>query len=318
MEKKDIPKRMRTVKTNICQTGGKKLKNRFVNEDIMTFGDKYSFVMDGATGLGGPESINGWTSAEWYVQLVSKFLVQQLQDESKDIKQIVTNAINYATSKIREYERTHNMHFKDYEEPSSSLVLYRELEKEGKKRFQIFALGDSSAIISYKDGTVTSLANPNEIKLKQLDRSVLERMVEIASKTNQTVIETRSNPEIQRMLEINRGKKNTEGGYWILGTNAEAVEHAAIFEDDLDKIESVLLHTDGFNYKMLGMNKEELMETCKSQFGIEMMQRKIREAEEKDETCNRYPRFKQHDDMAAVNNIRQRLIVQEIADKSKE
>lgn len=42
----------------ICQSGGKKLKERYVNEDFIKIGQGYSFLMDGATGLGGPEAIN--------------------------------------------------------------------------------------------------------------------------------------------------------------------------------------------------------------------------------------------------------------------
>lgn len=109
MENSNTQKGIRTVKNSVCQTGGKKLRTRFVNEDMMAYGEGYSFVMDGATGLGGPESIKGLTPAEWYVQMVAHFLTQQLQDKNKDTKQIVSSAINYATNKIREYERQHDL-----------------------------------------------------------------------------------------------------------------------------------------------------------------------------------------------------------------
>ncbi len=311
MENKLEKGNIRTFTTGIKQTGGKKLGNRFVNEDFMARGEGYSFIMDGATGLGGPESICGLTSAEWYVQIVAKFLEEQLQNRNKDTKQIVAEAVEYVTRQVRQYEQENNMKFKSYEEPSSSLVLYRELEREGTRRVQIFALGDSSAIIKYKSGMVKELENPNEIALKSLDNSVLKRMVELSRDRNQDVLETRNDSEIKTMLEVNRAKKNTEGGYWALGTSVEAIEHAALFEEDADKIEDVLLHTDGFNYKMLGLTPEKVIDICKTQEGLEYLQRAIREAEDVDASCNKHPRFKVHDDMAVVNNVNEIILEQQ-------
>lgn len=124
----------------ICQSGGKKLKERYVNEDFIKIGQGYSFLMDGATGLGGPESIDGMTVAEWYVQSVAKFLDNQLQDKDKEIKQIVLETIKNITIKIREYEKENDMTFNSYEEPSSSLLIYREIYKNAEKYIQIYAL----------------------------------------------------------------------------------------------------------------------------------------------------------------------------------
>lgn len=136
----DVNNVIRKVTGKVCQTGGKQLENRFVNEDIIKTGDGYSFLMDGATGLGGPESISGLTVAEWYVRLAANFLSEELKDKQKDIRKIVTDTIQYLTGKIREYEREHRMTFKSYEEPSSSLLIYREIKKDGQDYIQIYAL----------------------------------------------------------------------------------------------------------------------------------------------------------------------------------
>ena len=62
----------------------------------------------------------------------------------------------------------------------------------------------------------------------------------------------------------------------------------------------MLWEVDGFNYEILGLNIEEVVEQCKDQKGLEALQRRIREAEEKDRGANRQPRFKKSDDMSVV------------------
>lgn len=133
-------KESQTKVRKICQTGGKQQEERFVNEDIVKIGNGYSILMDGATGLGGPENICGLTSAEWYVQIVSKSLEQNLQNKNRDLKEIIEEAVCCATIAIRQYEAEHRMKFKSYEEPSSSLLIYREIKKEGLKWVQIYVL----------------------------------------------------------------------------------------------------------------------------------------------------------------------------------
>jgi len=124
----------------VCQTGGKQLGNRYVNEDTIRYGKGYSFLMDGATGLGGPESINGLTSAEWYIQKMASFLEKELQNKETDLIDIVTKIIELGAGEIRAYEKANSMKFESYEEPSSSLVIRRDIEKEGTKKIQIYIL----------------------------------------------------------------------------------------------------------------------------------------------------------------------------------
>lgn len=133
-------KESQTKVRKICQTGGKQQGERFINEDIVKIGNGYSILMDGATGLGGPDTICGLTSAEWYVQIVSKSLEENLQNKDRDLKNIIEKAVRCATIAIKQYEVEHHMKFKSYEEPSSTLLIYREIEKEGSKWIQIYAL----------------------------------------------------------------------------------------------------------------------------------------------------------------------------------
>ena len=293
-----INNQLKTI--TLCQSGGKKINQRIINEDIVGTDDGYAFLMDGATGLGGPESINGLSVAEWYVQFVADFLKTELPNKDKDIKLIVTEAIQYATIKIKKYEDDNNIKFEAFSEPSSSLIIYRRFERNGTKYFQVFELGDSCAAIKYRDGKINKLYNPNEFALKALDNSVLNRMLEISKQEKINVIDTRNNPEIQKMLEINRAKKNIEGGYWALGTNIDAVNHAALYEEPVTDVEKVLLYSDGFNYDILDLTIEDILNNYKNENDFKILQEKIREAEELDKNANKQARFKMHDDMSLI------------------
>jgi len=140
-------------------------------------------------------------------------------------------------------------------------------------------------------------------------------MRSIAKTNNQNVLDARKDDKIQKMLQENRSKKNIDNGYWVLGTNVEAAKHGVLFEEDSEKIETVILHSDGFNYEILGLSLEEVLNKCKDQKNLENLQQMIREAEENDKYANKHARFKKNDDMAAIIDTGAR--VQEIDAKTE-
>lgn len=127
-------------------------------------------------------------------------------------------------------------------------------------------------------------------------------MKEIAMQEHKNVLDVRYYQEIKTMLEENRAKKNTDIGYWTLGTSVEAIEHGVLVEECANPIESVMLYSDGFNFEILGLTLEEVIERCKDEEGMEALQIRIRQAEEADQYANKQPRFKQSDDMSVIIN----------------
>lgn len=162
--------------------------------------------------------------------------------------------------------------------------------------------GDSSVIIKYKDGTIKHLENPNEIALKKLDNQVLQHLKKIAQDRDVNIAEARYDTEIEKMIKENRAKKNTDEGYWVLGTCIETVEHGTIFEEKAENLSSIMLHSDGFNYEILNLSIKEVLEQCRTQEGLINLQNRIRLAEEDDEYFTKQLRLKKHDDMSVVIN----------------
>lgn len=277
----------------ICISGGKKdAKNkRIINEDIVVTGKNYAILMDGATGLGDFDLQENLTNAEWYVQECSRFIQQKLEENSEQtLPEIVTECINYIKRKIDEKQNEKGYKLKPYEEPSSSLIILREREN----KTSLFSLGDSITMVK-------SRSNGNQViredNLCRLDQQVLSRMRKIADDRGVDVLDTREEDEIKEMLRVNREKKNSglPDGYWILGTDIEAISHAKTFEYRSDDIEKIICVSDGFNYELLGLDEEGFLRCCNAG-NIDIYAENVRRAAEEDSKCNKMPRFKKSDD----------------------
>lgn len=296
------------VKGKICQTGGKQNSTgRYINEDgLTTFtvnknGEKYEFIilMDGATGLGrNYEITKGSTSAEWYVDFMMAEMQKILtQDPTIPLETVVENCIIRATEAIKYYEERSGMKLEEHEKPSAALSLLR---TDGTKT-QIYLIGDTETIVGYKNGEVIKVDNPNQKALRVLDQGVINRMAEIARERNCSVLDARTDPEIEEMLQVNRAKKNSQclDGYWVCGTTPGTAKHGICVEFDNSEIEGIILATDGFDYSMLDLNEEQVYEAVKK-YGTDYVSRSIRSVQDNDAQCNKYPRFKKGDDLAVV------------------
>lgn len=297
------------IKGAICQSGGRQTNTgRFINEDeLINFSvifneTKYEFIilMDGATGLGNSyEIVKDLTMAEWFVKFMSSEMKKSLSENPTiPLETVVEDCILKAIEEIKNYENKNNITLEEYKKPSAGLSLLR---TDGKTT-NIFLLGDIQTIIAYKNGDVIEADNPNQKALQKLDNSVIARMAEIAKEENCNVVETRANPEIEKMLQVNRGKKNSdcEGSYWVCGTTPGISKHGICITLDNEEIEGIILSSDGFDYPMLNLNEKQVYELIKKE-GTDYVLKCIRLAQEEDSMCNKFPRLKISDDISVVH-----------------
>ena len=293
---------------NICESGGKKMPDgRFVNEDgLFTFcvdymDKKYDFIilMDGATGLGKDHQIvEGYTSAEWYVSFMIKEMRKLFKkDPTLSLEFVVDKCILKATKAIDDFEKDNNITLEEYQKPSAALSLLR---TDGKTT-DVYLIGDSQAIVAYVNGTVSKIDNPNQTALQKLDNSVISRMAKLAKERGCNVLDTRVDKEIEKMLQVNRSKKNTdvEGAYWVCGTTPGTAKHGVTTTFNNADVSGFLLASDGFDFSMLDLNEEQAYKLV-AEVGTEVVTRLIREKQEQDAMCNKYPRFKKSDDLTVV------------------
>ena len=292
----------------ICESGGKKKENgTLINEDcLMGFSaykdnTKYNFtiLMDGATGLGEYfEIVPNYTSAEWYVKFMSETMKRLfIKSPEASLEEVVEESILKATKIVEDYETNNNVKLEEYQKPSAGLELLR---TDGIKT-EIFSIGDTQGLVAYKNGEVKKIYNPNEIALQNLDKGVLKRMVEISKERNCDVVDTRKEPEIDKMLKTNRNKKNTymEGSYWTCGTTPGTARNGSYASFSNKEIDGILLATDGFDFSILDLNEKQVYDLVKEK-GSSKVSEMIREKQEEDSKCNKFPRFKKSDDLTVI------------------
>ena len=294
---------------NICESGGKKMPDgRFVNEDgLFTFcvdymDKKYDFIilMDGATGLGKDHQIvEGYTSAEWYVSFMIKEMRKLFKkDPTLSLEFVVDKCILKATKAIDDFEKDNNITLEEYQKPSASLAILR---TDGF-RTDVFLLGDSQTIVAYSNGMVTTINNPNQKVVQNLENGVLSKMAELAEANGCNLLDTRESREIEEILSKNRSKKNAvcEGGYWVCGTTPNSAKHGVSVTFENADITGLILASDGFNYQMLDLDEKQTYNLVLEK-GVEIVTKLIREKQEEDAMCNKYPRFKKSDDLTVVH-----------------
>ena len=268
--------------------------------------------MDGASGLGKNNTIEeNKTSAEWYVQFMLAEFEKEIQaNPLEDIKSIVKKCIRNAKFIVDSFQKENNIKLEDYEIPSASLAIMR----DNGLNTELFLLGDTMALVKYREtGKVESPINPNQNTVYQNDRSILRRAIEISAEKSISLREAIQEPEILKSLQNNRSKKNSEcaGGYWIAGTNEEAVEHGITLNLDNYKIDGILLASDGLDYSILGLDNEQAYQLIQDK-GLDYLVKKIRNTQLSDPDFNKYPRFKMSDDVSAIFTENNHMIEKEI------
>lgn len=297
------------IKGMVCESGGKKAASgRLINEDgLITFnvnynGREYEFIilMDGATGLGKSyEIIPDATSAEWYVEfMMAEMRKKLLENPINSLFAVVDECVEKAADEISKYEKANDIRLEEYQKPSAGFSLLR---SDGKTT-DIYLIGDTQTLVAYKDGNVDAVDNPNQKALQKLDNSVLVRMIKLARERDCNVIDTRAVLEIEKMLQENRNKKNTncEGSYWVCGTTLKSAEHGICVNFDNENLDGIILATDGFDYTVLQLSEEEVYRLIKEKGTVEVA-KMIRDRQVADPFCNRFPRFKKSDDLTVVH-----------------
>jgi hypothetical protein len=141
-----------------------------------------------------------------------------------------------------------------------------------------------------------------EDRLSALNAQALSLLTAMAAARGVDVREAR--PLINHILVANRQLMNQAGGYWILEPFGRGVAQASVRQVPLGEVRDVLLMTDGFSaaHDVLPLfsNAPELLGAVRDR-GVEAVARRIEEEFAADPSWNRYPRFKQIDDMTALH-----------------
>ena len=273
---------MLRVTDSLCLQGNINL------EDGIGIGNKFAFVIDGATGLGNNSMQSDHSDAELFTQSLVKQLTVLL-NSNDPIEKILKSTIDEIYPTFSDYYRTLKH---KYERPSAGICILRILGNE----LECSRLGDCIYTLKMKD---RSYITDDLTHLNDLDDEALRLMVELRdSKTQQD-----RKGELMDILRKNRKLMNDKNGYWILDLSGEGIDHISTVRYPLKDVDGFSVYSDGMvqAYDTLDMvdSYERLYELSR-EIGLKELGRRIFEIQDSDPDCVRYPRFKIHDDTSGI------------------
>ncbi len=271
-------------------------------EDYLAYSNyNYLLVLDGASGLHKDiihkEGIyKNETDAQWFVRRFAE-LISSYLDTVIPAKELVKKCI---IEMKNEYERLRIDSSCDASiyEPSASMAL---IKRTGEK-IELLVLGDITVLLKRSDGEVSVVFDDS---VQKLDHQALTAAKKISGEKRLDLIDAVLQEPVRKILRENRDKRNSDcrTGYWILGLQVEAADHAKHLEIDEAEMNKMLVCTDGFaayyDKYHLAADDVSFMNAAENQ-PLQRMLRKIRSIEGKDPKCNTFPRLKPSDDATAV------------------
>ncbi|WP_111928043.1 protein phosphatase 2C domain-containing protein [Clostridium tertium] len=261
------------------------------NEDKITVLDNAAWILDGATGLTGKRITEKETDALWYVEALDDYLKKHI-NSSKDIKEIIKNAIKEVKEKYSKYDGFNDLEEIDY--PCAALALLRFNSKE----LEYYVIGDCTLIYSQENESIKEIVDR---KLIGLEENILRKMREVSKVNNISVLDARRfcNDEVISVRKL----KNKLNGYWILEFNEDAVDRGLYNKISINGEISICITSDGFSqfYDTFNLAEDyKAFINLLKESNVEDIFNTLYEEQEKDSNCNDYPRLKKRDDTSII------------------
>ena len=268
------------------------------NEDFLIIQDNILGVFDGATSLNSQkfsQNLTGGTIASQTAGAVFKknhFPLNQLACQANDaiMQQMVSNGVD--TSKKENLWCT-----------SAAVVRLKERSLEWVQS------GDAVIILIYEDGSHRELVDREDH-----DHDTLALWKKLVRTHLPETGKENSSPESapQQVIDLMRGKlarqiQKVRSGmnitYGVLNGEKAAEAFLNQGEEPLDRVAHVLIFTDGLSIPQPDPEpRKDFTDLVKTylKLGLDGLKQMIRTLEEKDPHCLLCPRFKCHDDIAAI------------------
>ena len=247
-----------------------------LNEDNLIIEKNLFGVFDGASSLDHAIFDNGQTGGRIAAQIAG----HEFSKNHYPLKQLGIQANQAIRSKMIDQNLDMSQRYKLW---STSAAVIRMTDTQ----VEWFQTGDAHIILFYNDGRFKVLATPNDhdydtltmFKARQfkLDAAFKEQIKKVRSQMNQS--------------------------YGVLNGEPEAIDFAENGIESLEGVESILLFTDGLQLPSTTPSPLKSFDRLARMFkenGLTELKNKIRDIESQDPHITRYPRFKCHDDIAAI------------------
>lgn len=251
-----------------------------LNEDVLLQRDDLFGVFDGATSLDKRKFAGDLTGG----LLAARIAAQTFQEGYGSLAHLA----DQANSRIRRSLLEENVPLSERHRLWSTSLAVVRLAGE---RFEYCQTGDALILLLLDDGGYR-LVTP-EI---DIDRETLQLWKESQVPETTTIHDLLAE-------QIHRVRLQMNVSYGVLNGEPEAMNFLRHGYRELAGVSDILLFTDG-----LFLPRENPLESEDWQFltdlycsgGLQAVRNHVRRLQQKDPTCRKYPRFKQHDDIAAV------------------
>lgn len=258
----------------ICERGSSRL-----NEDKLTWNDNLFGVFDGSSSLV-PDLYQGKTGAWWASHLVS----QEFAKNDADLFELGSRANQQLQLQMTAMGVESTDRLKCW---STSAAVCR--LKEGS--IEWLQSGDCQILALTSDGDCQLLT-----PYHNHDQATLQQLKELFAKNT---------PEPRKELQpqIEKVRKQMNQSYGALNGEAAALDFFQMGHQPLKNIRHLLIFTDGLFPP--GEDPASPPDFCwlakhYRRGGLKKVKHQIRLLESSDPECRRFPRFKQHDDIAAM------------------
>lgn len=251
-----------------------------VNEDVLLVSDSVYGVFDGSTSLGTSRPTNGYTGG----YLAAKISAETFEDETRDLR----SAAATANSRIGRAWSEAGYGSGDKTTLWSTSLAVIKIRKDVVEYCQS---GDSVILFLMRDGGFHCVGVEADI-----DRDTLLMWKNMKWHEGLTIYGELAD-------QIGKVRQGMNREYGVLNGEPEAMDFLKCGEVKREHIEEILLFTDG-----LTIPREDPCEEYDWQRFVDLYKETglcglhdhIRMLQESDPHCRLYPRFKQHDDVAAV------------------
>lgn len=234
------------------------------------------------------------SDARWFVQRIAGALKEAFEkDADADVPGVLHRTVEQARALY--YEKLESLHAHEPgDSPSCGIALFWQVGN----MLHFYGLGDCVGVLELPDG---KRFHSLDTSLPNLDNGVLEEMVRIHRKTGVSMKEARK--KCNHILLRNREMRNHPEGYYVLDLSGVGIENArreafrvdgdvraCCFSDGFAQLADLFRIYNGYSGLLNAMERESL----------QSMYDKLYNAQQQDDDCNDYPRFKLRDDTCAV------------------
>lgn len=251
-----------------------------LNEDVLLQDDAMFGVFDGATSLNRETFANGRTGG----LLAAETAAQAFRRNGASLLDLSARA-NHSINKAMEERKVDLAEKKNLWSTSGAVVRLHD------DHFEWCQIGDCLILVLHHDGSYRLLADP-----PGQDVETLSLWKQMTPKTGECISETMAD----HILKVRHGMNIH---YGVFNGEQQAMNFVRSGCEELSGVSDILLYTDGLSLPRSRPEEDEDLAAFVNlyrQGGLLAIRDRVRQMQRFDPACRIYPRFKSHDDIAAI------------------